>query len=207
MRIAAIVLAAGEGRRMGGLKALAELGSRTFLEAAAAIFERPDVTHRIVVLGAQAERVAAAARLPAATRIVVNGRYRDGMLTSIQAGLGAAEELQADAVLIHPVDNPAAEPETVTAVIQALGGGARIAVPSHAGRRGHPAGFAREAWPALRAAPLADGARRVLADHPGWVVHVAAGPDCLVDVDTPEALAELRARLDGAQAGPRGRGR
>ena len=52
--------------------------------------------------------------------------------------------------------------------------GAEIAVPSHAGRRGHPAGFARSSWPALRAAPLDGGARTVLAAQPDRVVHVPA---------------------------------
>jgi len=72
-------------------------------------------------------------------------------------------------------------------VLAALAAGATIAVPSHAGRRGHPAGFARAAFAALRAAPLASGARAVLSLRPDWVVHVPCGSDCLVDIDTPQA--------------------
>jgi CTP:molybdopterin cytidylyltransferase MocA len=196
MRVAGIVLAAGEGRRMGGPKALVPLGGRTFLEAALAIFERSDVAARIVVLGAAAGPVAAAARLPPDTRVVVNDRYAEGMLTSVWAGLDAAAELGVDAVLLHPVDNPLASEATVSAVLHSLAQGAVIAVPSHAGRRGHPAGFARAAWPALRAAPLEGGARTLLAERPEWVVHVPAGPDCLVDIDTPEALEAARRALD-----------
>jgi molybdenum cofactor cytidylyltransferase len=93
------------------------------------------------------------------------------------------------------VDNPLVAPETVDAVIRALAAGARIAVPSHGGRRGHPAGFARDAWPALRAATADGGARSVLAAHPEWVVHAPAGPDCLIDLDTPEALEAARRAL------------
>ncbi len=115
------------------------------------------------------------------------------MLTSVWAGLDAAEALSADAVLLHPVDNPFVAPETIDAVVAALSGGAEVAVPSHAGRRGHPAGFARSCWPDLRAASLDGGARTVLAANPGRVVHVPAGADCLVDVDTP---ADLRATRD-----------
>jgi molybdenum cofactor cytidylyltransferase len=192
MRVAAVVLAAGEGRRMGGPKALARLGGSTFLTAVLKRFDRSDVSARIVVLGASADRVASAAGLPEAVRVVVNDRHADGMLTSVWAGLDEAERLEADAVLLHPVDNPLVEPETIGAVLAALADGARIAVPSHAGRRGHPAGFAREAWPALRAAALDGGARGVLAEHPDWVSHVPAGPDCLVDLDTPEALEAAR---------------
>lgn len=204
MRVAAIVLAAGEGRRMGGPKALTMLGAECFATAALRRFARPDVAHRVLVLGAAAERIADAAVLPANTAVVVNGRWKQGMLTSVHAGIDAAEAFGADAVLLHPVDNPLVEPETIGAVIHALRGGARIAVPSHAGRRGHPAGFARDTWSALRAAAPEGGARSVLAAYPEWVVHVAAEADCLIDFDTPEDLTEARQRRG---AGPKSRGR
>jgi nicotine blue oxidoreductase len=196
MRVAAIVLAAGEGRRLGGPKALVPLGDFTFGSLAASRFDRADVAARVVVLGAQAERVAAEARWPPGVSLVVNRRWAEGMLTSVWAGLDAAERLGADAVLLHPVDNPVVAAATVGAVLGALAGGARIAVPSHGGHRGHPAGFARAAWPALRAAPLDGGARSVLAEHPQWVVHVPAGPDCLVDIDTAHALEATLETLD-----------
>jgi molybdenum cofactor cytidylyltransferase len=61
MRVAAVVLAAGEGRRMGGPKALCPLRDGTFASAVLERFDRADVASRIVVIGAQAERVAAAA--------------------------------------------------------------------------------------------------------------------------------------------------
>jgi molybdenum cofactor cytidylyltransferase len=203
MRVCAVVLAAGEGRRMGGPKALARLGAESFATAALLAFARPDVAHRVLVLGAAAERIAGDTALPANTAVVVNRRWQEGMLTSVVSGLDAAQALDVEAVLLHPVDNPLVAPETVDAVIRALAAGARIAVPSHGGRRGHPAGFAREAWPALRAATADGGARSVLAAHPEWVVHVPAGPDCLIDLDTPEALEAARRALRDPGA-PRG---
>jgi molybdenum cofactor cytidylyltransferase len=120
--------------------------------------------------------------------VVVNERWPEGMLTSVWAGLDAAEARGAEAVLLHPVDNPFVAPATIAAVVAALASGAAIAVPTHSGRRGHPAGFARSVWPALREAPLDGGARAVLRARPDLVVHVPAGPDCLVDVDTPGDL-------------------
>jgi CTP:molybdopterin cytidylyltransferase MocA len=194
VRIVAIVLAAGEGRRMGGPKALLPLGEGTFLSAACRLFARPGIASVVAVLGAEAERVRAAAGIPAAATVAVNERWREGMLTSVWVGLDAAEALGAEAVLLHPVDNPFVAPTTIEAVVAAMATGAEIAVPSHAGRRGHPAGFARASWPALRAAPLAGGARTVLAAQPGRVVHVPADSDCLVDVDTPRDLEATRGR-------------
>ncbi len=193
----AIVLAAGEGRRMGGPKALLRIGEGTFLAHAYRLFALPGISSVVAVLGAQAQRVRAEAGLPAEATVVVNDRWREGMLTSVWAGLDAAEALGAEAVLLHPVDNPFVEPATIDAVVAALAAGAEIVVPSHGGRRGHPAGFARAAFPALRAAPTDEGARAVLAQDPGRVLHVPAGEDCLVDVDGPRDLVEARRRLSG----------
>jgi CTP:molybdopterin cytidylyltransferase MocA len=196
VRIGAIVLAAGEGRRIGGPKALLRLRGETFACAALGRFDRPEIVARVVVFGAEAERVAQDAAVPAGVSVVLNARWPEGMLTSVWAGLDALEPLGLDAVLLHPVDNPLVARATITAVLGALAQGATIAVPTHGGRRGHPAGFARAAWPALRAAALDDGARSVLAQHPEWVAHVAAGPDCLVDIDTPAALEAVARSVD-----------
>ena len=185
MRVVAVVLAAGEGRRMGGPKALLPVGEGTFLSRACRLFARPGIGSVVAVLGAEAERVRATAGIPAEATVAVNPRWREGMLSSVWAGLDAAEALGADAVLLHPVDNPFVAPATIDAVVAALAGGAEIAVPSHAGRRGHPAAFARSTWPDLRAAPLDGGARSLLRARPDRVVHVPAGADCLVDLDTP----------------------
>jgi molybdenum cofactor cytidylyltransferase len=186
VRIAAIVLAAGEGRRLGGPKALAPIGGETFLARVCRSFERPRIAAVVAVLGAEAERVRKDAHLPHTVTVAVNERWREGMLTSIWRGLDAAESLGVDAVLVHPVDNPLVTEETIEAVVAALATGAVVAVPSHQGRRGHPAGFARAAWPALRAAPPERGARFVIVENPAWVVHVPSGEDCLVDIDTPQ---------------------
>jgi CTP:molybdopterin cytidylyltransferase MocA len=202
MRVVAIVLAAGEGRRMGGPKALAPIGDETFLCRACRLFARPGIASVVAVLGAEAERARAAAGIPMEATVVVNARWREGMLTSVWAGLDAAEALGAEAVLLHPVDNPLVGPATVDAVLAALEAGAPIAVPTHRRRRGHPAGFARPSWPALRSAPLDGGARTVLRAQPGDVVHVPAGSDCLVDLDTPaDVEAASRVRRDRLSRG------
>jgi CTP:molybdopterin cytidylyltransferase MocA len=187
VRIVAIVLAAGEGRRMGGPKALLPLEGGSFLARACALFSAAGAPP-VAVLGAGAERVREEAGIPGDVAVVVNERWPEGMLTSVWAGLDAAEARGAEAVLLHPVDNPFVAPATIAAVVAALASGAAIAVPTHSGRRGHPAGFARSVWPALREAPLDGGARAVLRARPDLVVHVPAGPDCLVDVDTPGDL-------------------
>jgi molybdenum cofactor cytidylyltransferase len=191
MILVAAVLAAGEGRRAGGPKALLRMGSRSFLAHACGLLARPGVQHVVAVVGHEAARVTREAECPPPARVVENERYRDGMLSSIWRALDEAEALGADAVLLHPVDHPLVAPATVDRVVATLAGGAVIAVPSHDGRRGHPGGFARAAWPALRAASPDAGARSVLAGHPEWIVHVPGDAGCVAGIDTPEDYERL----------------
>jgi CTP:molybdopterin cytidylyltransferase MocA len=191
MRIHAVILAAGEGRRLGGPKALFRFREATFLTHAARLLRRPRVERVVAVLGSDADRVRAGCGDPDLD-LALNEHWASGMLSSVLAGLDHAEANGADAVLIHPVDHPVVSPATVDRVIAALQAGARIAVPTWENRRGHPAGFARETWPALRAAPADRGARAVLADHPDWVVHVPGDRGCVFGVNTPEDYARLK---------------
>jgi len=177
---------------MGGPKALLRIGDESFLARVCRLLAGAGIESVVAVVGAEAARVQAEAGMPAGVRVAVNEAWRDGMLSSVWHGLDAAEALAAEAVLLHPVDNPLVAPATIEAVVLALARGAEIAVPSHGGRRGHPAGFARATWPALRAAPADEGAKAVLARDPGRVVHVPAGEDCLVDLDSPRDVVEAR---------------
>jgi CTP:molybdopterin cytidylyltransferase MocA len=194
MRIHAVILAAGRGTRMGGPKALLALDGETFLQRAASLLLRPGIDAVTAVVGHEADRVAREAGLPPTVGLLLNARYEEGMLGSILAGLEAAEEGGADAVLVHPVDHPLTEPETVDAVVGALRRGAIVAVPTHGGRRGHPGGFARAAWAALRAALPEEGARGMLARHPEWIEHVPGGPGCVRGVNTPADYERLLGR-------------
>jgi CTP:molybdopterin cytidylyltransferase MocA len=198
MRVFAIVLAAGEGRRVGTPKALLPLGETTFLRRACVVLSRPGVAGVVAVIGAEADRVRELA-LPPGVTIVENPGWRKGMLSSALCGLEAAEAQGAEAVLLHPVDHPFVAAETVDRVVEALAGGAFAAVPSHDGRRGHPGGFGCEAFAALRAVPLDRGARHVLAENPAKVVHVAGDPGCRRGVNTP---ADLEAAVRKGRPGP-----
>jgi CTP:molybdopterin cytidylyltransferase MocA len=191
MNVVAAILAAGEGRRAGGPKALLRIGDRSFLAHACALLGRPGVTHVLAVVGHEAERVRREAAIPRHVQVVVNERHREGMLGSIVRALDEAERLGADAVLLHPVDHPLVAPETIDRVVEALARGAMIAVPSRDRRRGHPGGFSSAAWPALRAAPPSEGARAVLAAHPDWIVHVPGDAGCLLGVNPPVYYARV----------------
>jgi molybdenum cofactor cytidylyltransferase len=185
-----VVLAAGAGRRVGGPKALLTVGGRTFLAHVAERLRRPGITGIVAVIAHHALEVGQEARA-AGLDVVVNERPDDGMLGSALLGLAEAERRGASGLLLHPVDHPLVSPVTVDAVVAAIQGGARVAVPSFEGRRGHPTAFAPETYPALRAASPGTGARAVLGEHPDWVVHVPGDEGCRLGVNTPEDYGRL----------------
>src|SRR4051794_11550744 len=116
MRIVALILAAGSGRRMGGPKALLSWRKRSFLERCAQALARPEVESVLAVIGFDAPRVRALAA-SASIECVENACPERGMLSSIWCGLDAAEARGADAVLVHPVDHPLVSAATVEQVI------------------------------------------------------------------------------------------
>jgi CTP:molybdopterin cytidylyltransferase MocA len=190
VRVVAVVLAAGVGRRMGGTKALLRIEGVFFLERV--VQTLGSAADRVIpVLGSEAERVCREARLPPSTAVVVNEAYSNGMLSSILRGLDAAEADGADAVLVHPVDHPLVTAATVGRVAAALRAGVLVPVASYQGRRGHPAGFGRPTWPALRSADPRIGARQVLRDHPEWVALVEGDKGALAGIDTPDDYRHL----------------
>jgi nicotine blue oxidoreductase len=206
MRIAALLLAAGEGRRIGRPKALLPCHGSTFLATCAKLLAQQDVETVIAILGASGAAVRAAVHdagdEPIAVDFVLNPDHRRGMLSSIRLGLDAAQERGADAVMIHPVDHPLVGVETVRRVVRALQSGATIAIPSFAGRRGHPAGFSERAWQALRAAAPDEGARAVLARHPGWIHYVQGDAGSISGINTAADYERLLGvALPGVPAG------
>ncbi len=162
------------------------LGATTFLGRIHELFCEAGVDTIIAVVGDETKRALVDATSPVTLRLVINPDPGRGMLSSVLAGLDEAERLGARAALIHPVDHPLVAPATISAVLAALRQGARLAIPSVDGRRGHPGGFARPTWPALRSAAPERGARAVLANHPDWIVHVPGDPACIAGIDTSE---------------------
>ncbi len=145
---------------------------------------------------AAAELAAWAADLPGLT-VADNPDPERGMLSSVRAGLeglGGTSALAAAGtpLLITPGDLPALRAATVAAVVSALAGGARLAVPAHRGRRGHPLGIAPDLLPEIDALALDRGLRQLLERHPGEIVEVPVDdPGAVRDVDTPQQYAEL----------------
>ena len=189
--LAAIVLAAGESKRMGFPKALlpypgVEGRDTTFLEHLLEVFARSKAEPILAVLGHEAERIEKAVAWGRA-RPVVNARYREGMLSSLQAGLHALDENTVLGALVVPVDHPDIGPEIVDRLISTFDETRRVIVlPVYQGRRGHPVLFSREVFDEIRRAPETVGARQVVWDHEKDLLEVeVSDPGIARDVDTP----------------------
>lgn len=194
--VAALLLAAGEGRRMGGPnKLLAELGGRSLVrraaEAALASRARPVVA----VTGHQGDRIAEALQ-GLDLRIESNPDYADGLSTSLRRGLAALPP-EAEGVLVLLADMPFVTASVLDRLIAAFESEARppIVVPTAGGRRGNPVLWPRRFFPELLMLEGDVGARQLLQLHAEAVQFVEVGQAAAIDLDTPEALAEAGGRL------------
>lgn len=190
--IAALVLAAGAGRRFGQEpKLLAELRGkplvRHVVEAALASRARPV----IAVLGARADQVAGA--LDGLDVLAVrNPRWADGLSTSLQAGFAALPE-SAAAVVVLLGDMPLVTFGAVDVLIEAwLPRRPAAVVPVHEGRRGNPVLLSRALAPLVMRLEGDRGAGALLRGRPDVLELAMPSQSILADVDTPAALAALR---------------
>ncbi|HIE51782.1 MAG TPA: DUF433 domain-containing protein [Armatimonadetes bacterium] len=185
--ISALVLAAGESRRMGTPKQLLPFGASTVLQAVVDALAAAGVEEIIVVLGHRAEEIAPTlAERP--VEIVVNENYRKGMLSSVQCGLRAVSP-EAEAVLVALGDQPRLSPETVRQLISAYRiHSPGLAVPVYRGRRGHPLLLRAKYRDEVFHLNPEIGLRELLHRHPEEVLLVAVESDeVLPDLDDPVA--------------------
>jgi CTP:molybdopterin cytidylyltransferase MocA len=142
--IAALVLAAGEGRRYGeGVKQLHEVGGVPMLERVLAAVAQAGIDDRIVVLGAHAGEIVARVDLHGA-RSVLCEDWRDGQAASLHAGLEAVPPA-ADRALVALGDGPGLDPDAVRRLAAAPAGGRVLAADYGAGRS-HPVVVPRLLW-------------------------------------------------------------
>jgi molybdenum cofactor cytidylyltransferase len=190
MKAIALLLAAGEGRRMGKPKALLEYSpGESFLAHLAGLCRQVGF-EALAVVGCEAERVRKA---HPGLATVENARWGEGQLSSAKEGLREALARGAERLLLCPVDMPAWTAETGAAVAAALGE-AEAAVPTHAGERGHPLGLTRAAAERILADAGAEHLRAALRHLRVREVPVE-DEGAVRDFDTPEEYQRFFGRL------------
>jgi molybdenum cofactor cytidylyltransferase len=185
--IAAVVLSAGESRRMGRPKALLPIGEGTFIERIVRSLRAAQVEKIVVVLGHNAADMATKiAHLP--VTIVVNPDYAQGQLSSLIAAIRTLQDEKIDAILVHLVDHPYLNPDLVKRMIDRFYESKKlIAVPKWRGRRGHPVIFSRRLFGELLRAPPDQGAKSVVHAHAAETLEIETDEEGITfDIDTPE---------------------
>ncbi len=193
--IAAIILAAGESRRMGRPKMLLPWGDTTVLGKVVATFLAAGLEDIVVVTGSARRQIEAL--LGNSARSVFNPQYAQGeMLSSIQAGL---QMLGADtqAALIGLGDQPQVELATIESILETFGRtGAPLLVPSYEMRRGHPWLVAREFWAEILRMRTPESPRDFMNRHASGIHYVnVETPSVIQDLDTPEDYDRARIQL------------
>jgi molybdenum cofactor cytidylyltransferase len=186
--LAAIILAGGESRRMGMPKALLEFRGHTFLENFLEVTRHPRVGLQRVVLGAYADKILARVELSREI-VVINTDWRNGQLSSLQAGLRSLPA-RTEGAIVCPVDHPLVSAALVASLITAFdSSGGLITLPVYKGTRGHPVIFSAALYPELLAADMEIGARAVVRAHRDATIEVLTGEEgAVLNLNDPEVL-------------------
>ena len=188
---------------MGRSKALLPLaGGETFVTRIVRSFVNAGVDDVVVVLGHEADAVAAnlvESGVPA--RFVINEAYKTGQLSSVLRGLNAIDRPGVRAMLLTLVDVPLVSPRTIRAVVDRYKEtGAPIVRPVRGNEHGHPVLIDRSLFPLLRIADTGAGAKPVVRDHVSAAGDVAVDDDgAFFDIDTPEAYERVRHNLSSGK--------
>jgi molybdenum cofactor cytidylyltransferase len=186
--LAAIILAGGESRRMGQPKALLEFRGRALLRNLLDVTIHPRIGCQRVVLGANVEEILARVPLPR-DFVVVNSNWRDGQLSSLQAGLRALPP-DTEGILLCPVDHALVSVDLIAALIAAFDSSKKdIAIPVFQRRRGHPVIFRNTLYGELLSAPAEVGARAVVHAHQNGICEVPTEEEgAILNLNDPETF-------------------
>ena len=188
--ISAIILAAGESRRMGVQnKLLLQIDSEVLIRKFVKSVSNSLVDAVLVVVGFEAEKIKAVLH-DQAVKFVENPSYEEGMTTSIQSGVRASSN-ESTGLMICLADMPFAETSDLNLLIQAFNDyrnteSSLIIVPVFQGKRGNPVLFS-EVFRDKILTHKGEGCREIVRQFPHYVKEVSMENDNLLrDIDTPE---------------------
>ena len=194
--IAAVILAAGQGRRLGQTKQLLAWGPTTILGQTIQQVQTSQVDEIVVVTGHDAAAVATIASAHQA-RTVHNPVHATGeLLSSLQVSIKALAVSVAAAIVIL-ADQPFIPPAVINQLITAFQHrDEQLIAPVYHGQRGNPVLIGRTLFPDLLALPPLSAPRALFQQHPDQVFLVEVDTDTiLLDIDRWEDYERLRPRI------------
>ncbi len=198
-RVAALVLAAGQAKRMGRNKLIEPLSGKPLVRHAVEAALASQAEPVILVTGHQREAVEEA--LDGLDLLSVHNRnFAAGLSTSLKRGLAALPEgIEAAVVLLG--DMPRIAPATINRLIASFNPleSRAICLPTFHGKRGNPVLLGRQFFAEAQTTEGDQGARELLREYADLVAEVPFDDSTiLLDVDTPSALAAVRADQEPA---------
>lgn len=190
--ISAILLAAGESRRMGDFKQLLTVDGKTFVERCVDTLLASSAAEVIVVTGhRESDLKQKLENRP--VRFAHNPNYTEGMSTSIKCGVESASS-KSSAVLIALVDQPLIGVEIVDQLIEVYRKDRPlIIVPRYKGRNGHPIIIDMKLREEILSIGSAEGLKSVRHAHANEVVYVEVESETvLIDFDLPEDYRRIK---------------
>jgi molybdenum cofactor cytidylyltransferase len=199
MSTAAVVLAAGESRRLGRPKQLEPWGGTNLLSHVVARTRQFPVDEVWVVLGHDYERILEAIDF-GDVGIIENPEWAEGIASSIRVGLDALTRLsRCDKALIVMGDQPSVAVEVVEGLMESHARSDQpVSVPKYRYSWGNPVLVDRSLWPRLMSLEGDEGAQRLWQAHPEWVDEVWFSDLAPRDVDTETDVVELRPKHPGS---------
>lgn len=191
--ISAIVLAAGESKRMGQPKMLLSWEKTNVLGQVISVLQSAGVEDIVTVTGGFREQVEEVA-IRHGSRVVFNAEYASNeMLSSIQCGLRALK-FKAEAALICLGDQPQVQERSVRMVRETFERKKScLVVPSYQMRRGHPWLVARPLWEEILQMKSPQSPRDFLNAHSKKIEYVEIdNASILEDLDTPEDYLKFK---------------
>jgi molybdenum cofactor cytidylyltransferase len=184
VRVSAILLGAGESKRMGTNKLTLPWGKETVFKHCVDTLLRSDIDEVIVVLSRKTVAMKGVLE-SAGAKVVLNPFYRSGMSTSIRRGIRAVDPAS-EGILIALGDQPFLRSATINALVRAFAMRDRpIIVPSFRGQRGHPVIFHKKYANELLRLKGDVGAKSIVERHPGDLRSVRVRSEGVVrDIDT-----------------------
>jgi molybdenum cofactor cytidylyltransferase len=202
MRFSAVVLAAGQSSRMGGLhKMMLPVGDEPMIRRCVRAVLASGVQELVVVTGYRGRDVMQAlSDLP--VTLQPNIRYEEGQMLSVAVGVAALAK-PADAIMVCLGDMVllTAEDYRELMAVYESHPDYSIVTPRYRGERGNPIVFAAAYAPEVAAGRRLIGCRKLAAEYPDEAYfHEAEHDRFSTDMDTPEDYARVLARLGLAQS-------
>jgi molybdenum cofactor cytidylyltransferase len=189
-QVVAVVLAAGQSCRMGQVNKLTMPVEGTPMVARVVDALADSAIARTIVVTGHAPDEIRDALCDRDVEFVHNPDYREGMSTSIRAGISALGG-EADAALVALADMPWVGPQIIDRLVNAFSPSADVGiyVPLFKGERGNPVLWGSQHFAELCELSGDIGAKALFRLHPAALCYVdVEGIGVTIDVDTPDAL-------------------